>query len=74
MYVTQNIIFYRNPDPLEVAMCQLRVNVQAMKESCASICSKANTNQYLPCEREGDYSVSTSVSTRDPQRLIALGE
>ena len=52
-------------------MCQLRVNVQAMKESHAS---KPNNCQYLLCDRKVNYSASTSVSTRDPQRLIALGK
>lgn len=55
-------------------MYQLRVNVQAMKESHATISSKANTSQYLLYDREVNYSASTSVSTRDPQRLIALGK
>ena len=55
-------------------MCQLRVNVQAMKESHTSISSKTNTSQYLLYDREVNYSASTSVSTRDPQRLIALGK
>ena len=54
-------------------MYQLRVNVQAMKDSRAAIRSKTNTGQFLLCDREVNYSASTSVSTRDPQRLIALG-
>ena len=51
-------------------MYQLRVNVQAMKDS---VRSKSNTTQFLLYDREVDYSASTSISTRDPQRLIALG-
>ena len=55
-------------------MYQLRVNVQTMKDSRATIRSKTNTTgQFLLCDRELNYSASTSVSTRDPQRLIALG-
>lgn len=55
-------------------MYQLRVNVQAMKDSRATVKSKTNTGQFLLYDREVNYSASTSVSTRDPQRLIALGE
>ena len=54
-------------------MHQLRVNVQAMKDSRATVKSKTNTGQFLLYDREVNYSASTSVSTRDPQRLIALG-
>ena len=55
-------------------MHQLRVNVQAMKESRTAISSKANTSQFLLSDREVNYSAATSLSTRDPQRLIALGK
>ena len=54
-------------------MYQLRVNVQAMKDSHTSVRSKSNTTQFLLHDREVDYSASTSISTRDPQKLIALG-
>lgn len=64
----------KNPDPLETAMHQLRVNVKAMKESRTTISSKTNTTQILLSDREVNYSAATSLSTRDPQRLIALGE
>ena len=55
-------------------MHQLRVNVKAMKESRITISSKANTTQFLLSDREVNYSAATSLSTRDPQRLIALGK
>lgn len=66
--------FNRNPDPLETAMYQLRINVQAMKESRTTTSSKANISQFLLSDREVNYSAATSLSTRDPQRLIALGK
>ena len=55
-------------------MHQLRVNVKAMKESRTTISSKTNTTQILLSDREVNYSAATSLSTRDPQRLIALGK
>ena len=61
-----------SPDPLKVAMYQLRVNIQAMKESCTVISSKTNTSQFLLSDREVNYSAANSLSTRDPQGLIAL--
>ena len=54
-------------------MYQLRVNVQAMKESHTTTSSKANNSQFLLCDGELNYSAATSVSTKDPQKLIALG-
>ena len=59
------------PHPLETAMCNLRIDVQAMKRIQHP--KKINTIRCLPYDGE-IYSSATSVSTKDPQRLIALGE
>ena len=60
------------PHPLETAMYQLRIDVRAMKRKQHP--KRINTMpQHLPYDGE-NYSSATSMSTKDPQRLIALGE
>ncbi|XP_065904258.1 spermatogenesis-associated protein 17-like [Dysidea avara] len=59
-----------SPHPLETAMGRLRIDVQALKRKQHH--KKINAIQ---CLHDGEiYSSATSVSTKDPQRLIALGE